>query len=68
MPLGRNVFDVARNQQLLAFTNSRLGLVSGREEQREGFVSVTVGVKASDSKGRDKLDTMMERKKSRHVC
>lgn len=38
------VFGVGRSRDLLAFTNARLGFVRGQEGQREGLVSITVGV------------------------
>ncbi|KAK7185931.1 hypothetical protein DPSP01_009919 [Paraphaeosphaeria sporulosa] len=38
------VFGVGRSRDLLAFTNARLGFVRGQDGEREGLVSVTVGV------------------------
>jgi hypothetical protein len=56
------MYGVARSRDLLAFTNARLGFVSGREGQPEGLVSVTIGVN-----GRDRLDAIVERAKEAGV-
>lgn len=57
------LFGIARSDDLLAFTNARLGFVPGREGQPEGIVSITVGV--SDSV---KLDHILERARAAGVC
>lgn len=53
-----DIFGVGRSRDLLAFTNARLGFVSGQEGRPEGLVSITVGVK-----GQDKLDAVLHRAK-----
>jgi hypothetical protein len=50
------IFGVARSRDLLAYTNTRMGFVAGREGLPEGLVSITVGVN-----GRGKLDAIVER-------
>lgn len=50
------IFGVARNRDLLAFTNARMGFVPGREGCAEGLVSITVGVR-----GQEKLNAILKR-------
>jgi hypothetical protein len=57
-----DVFGVSRSRDLLAFTNARLGFVAGREGQREGLVSITIGVN-----GKGKLDAIVERARAAGV-
>jgi hypothetical protein len=57
------IFGVARSRDLLAFTNARLGFVPGRQGQREGLVSITVGVR-----GQEKLNAVLQRAKEMDVC
>jgi hypothetical protein len=56
------IFGIARSRDLLAFTNTRLGFIPGKEGQPEGLVSVTVGVS-----GRKELDAIIERAKEEGV-
>jgi hypothetical protein len=44
-----DMFGIARSRDLLAFTNSRIGFIPGREGEPEGLVSITVGVKGQKS-------------------
>ena len=57
------LFGVARSRDLLAFTNARLGFISGQEGRSEGLVSITVGVN-----GKDKFEAIMERARRAGVC
>lgn len=43
-----HAFGVARSRDLLAFTNARLGFISGKGGQPEGLISITVGVAGED--------------------
>ncbi|KAF2680804.1 hypothetical protein K458DRAFT_445033 [Lentithecium fluviatile CBS 122367] len=58
-----HVFGVVRSRDLLAFTNARLGFVSGRDGLHEGLVSITVGVE-----GRDKLEAILVRASEVGLC
>lgn len=58
-----DIFGVARSRDLLAFTNARLGFISGREGEPEGLVSVTVGVN-----GKDQFDAILERASKEGLC
>lgn len=51
-----DIFGVTRSRDLLAFTNSRLGFVPGKEGQPEGLVSITVRVN-----GKTNLDDIRDR-------
>lgn len=57
------IFGVARSRDLLAFTNARLGFISGREGEPEGLVSITVGVN-----GRDKFQGILDRASKEGLC
>ena len=57
------MFGVGRSRDMLAFTNARLGFLSGQEGQPEGLVSVTIGVR-----GREKLDAILERARNVGIC
>jgi hypothetical protein len=56
------LYGVSRSRDLLAFTNTRLGFVGGREGRSEGLVSITIGVN-----GRDRLDAIIERARGAEV-
>ncbi|KAF2641192.1 hypothetical protein P280DRAFT_399231 [Massarina eburnea CBS 473.64] len=57
------IFGVARSRDLLAFTNARLGFVSGREGIKEGLLSITVGVR-----GKDRLHGILDRASKEGLC
>ncbi|KAF1993920.1 hypothetical protein P154DRAFT_587543 [Amniculicola lignicola CBS 123094] len=57
------IFGVARSRNLVAFTNARLGFMSGREGDREGSVSITVGVK-----GRENFQQILDRSREMGLC
>ncbi|KAJ4298962.1 hypothetical protein N0V90_004206 [Kalmusia sp. IMI 367209] len=57
------VFGVGRSRDLLAFTNARLGFIIGKEGEREGLVSVTVGVN-----GKKRFDGILERASKAGLC
>ncbi|PSN74043.1 hypothetical protein BS50DRAFT_595526 [Corynespora cassiicola Philippines] len=57
------IFGVGRSRDLLAFTNSRLGFIPGREGESEGLVTITVGVD-----GTDRLQGILDRASKLGLC
>jgi hypothetical protein len=57
------IFGIARSRDLLAFTNTRMGFIPGREGHADGLVSITVGVK-----GKDEYKAILERAGKAGIC
>lgn len=50
------IFGVARSRDLLAFTNARVGFITGHPGEQEGIVRITIGVV-----GQRRIDGILER-------
>ncbi|KAF1969979.1 hypothetical protein BU23DRAFT_557152 [Bimuria novae-zelandiae CBS 107.79] len=57
------IFGVGRSRDLLAFTNARLGFIRGQQGERDGLVSITVGVN-----GKEHLDAILDRASKAGLC
>lgn len=53
-------FGVPRSRDLIAFTNARIGFISGEEGKPEGIVSISIGVK-----GEKKRSEILQRSEER---